>query len=113
MALILAVLGFFPFLSRWLTAMPSPVLGGMALLLFGLVGVSELELIVGSGLSQRETLIAGIALAVGFAIPTQAQWVATFPVFFRTVLESGVSAGGVTALILNLVLPPSPKPAAP
>jgi xanthine/uracil permease len=49
--------------------------------------------------------VVALALAVGIGAPSQAQWLSTLPSFLRTLLESGVSAGGVTALVLNLALP--------
>jgi NCS2 family nucleobase:cation symporter-2/xanthine permease XanP len=105
MAAILAVLGLFPAVARWVTAMPLPVLGGLALLLFGLVSVAGLRLIAQAGLSHRNALVIAISLGVGIGAPARSEWLATLPPFLHTLLESGVSAGGVAALLLNVVLP--------
>jgi xanthine permease XanP len=105
MALMLALLGLFPSVAHWVTAMPSAVLGGMALLLFGLVSVSGLRLIVGSHLSHRDGLIVALAVGVGLGAPSQVEWLAKLPGFCRGLLDSGVSAGGITAIVLNLLLP--------
>ncbi|HEY9248976.1 MAG TPA: solute carrier family 23 protein, partial [Rariglobus sp.] len=105
MALILALLGLFPAVGRWVTAMPPSVLGALALLLFGLVAVSGLRLIATNGVSQREALIVALALAVGLGAPSQAGWLASLPAGLKAFLESGIAAGGMTALVLNLVLP--------
>jgi len=105
MALMLALLGLFPSVAHWVTAMPSAVLGGMALLLFGLVSVSGLRLIVGSHLSHRDGLIVALAVGVGLGAPSQPEWLARLPGFCRGLLDSGVSAGGITAIVLNLLLP--------
>jgi NCS2 family nucleobase:cation symporter-2/xanthine permease XanP len=105
MALLLVLLGLFPWVGRWLTAMPPPVLGGMALLLFGLVAVSGLRLMIDSGLGQREALIVAVALGLGLAVPSQPEWTARLPAAARAILESGICAGGLAALILNLGLP--------
>jgi NCS2 family nucleobase:cation symporter-2/xanthine permease XanP len=105
MALILGLLGLFPVVGRWVTAMPPAVLGGMALLLFGLVSVSGLRLIVGAHLSHRDGLIVALALGVGLGAPSQTEWLARLPGFCRGLLDSGVSAGGMTAVALNLLLP--------
>ena len=106
MAAILALLGLFPVVGRWVTAMPPPVLGGMAILLFGLVSVSGLRLILLSGLSHRDGLIVALSLGIGLGSASQHAWVATLHPFVQTFLESSVSAGGLTALALNLILPP-------
>jgi xanthine permease XanP len=111
MALILALLGLFPVVARWVTAMPPAVLGGMALLLFGLVAVSGLRLILGAGLSHRNGLIVAVSLGVGLGFASQSAWLATLPAFLRPLLASGISAGGLTALILNLLLPGGREPA--
>ncbi len=105
MALMLGLLGLFPCVSRWVTAMPPAVLGGMALLLFGLVSVSGLRLIVGRHLSHRDGLIVALSLGIGLGAPSQPGWLAHLPPLVRGLLDSGVSAGGVTAIVLNLLLP--------
>lgn len=105
MALILALLGIFPAVGRWVTAMPPAVLGALALMLFGLVAVSGLRLFARNGVSQREALIVGLALAVGLGAPSQAGWLGALPSALKAFLESGIAAGGVTALVLNFVLP--------
>src|SRR4029079_3550701 len=83
-------------------ALPPPVLGALGLLLFGLVTVSGLRLIASAGLGQRDALIVAISLGVGLVPPTQPALIAKFPELVRAVLESGISAGGLTAIALNL-----------
>ena len=113
MAGILVALGLFPVVARWVTAMPPPVLGGMATLLFGLVSVSGLRLIMKNGLGHREGLIVALTLGVGLGAASQPAWVHSLPAIVQTFLESSVSAGGMTALLLNVILPPSKSRAVP
>ncbi|MEY2882127.1 MAG: Xanthine permease XanP [Verrucomicrobiota bacterium] len=103
MAAILLVLGLVPAVGRWVTVLPPAVLGALALLLFGLVAVSGLRLIAAAGLGQREGVIVALSLGVGLGLPTQPGLVAGFPAVLRSLFESGISAGGLTALLLNLV----------
>lgn len=105
MALILVLLGLFPGVASWVTAMPEPVLGGMAILLFGLVSVAGLRLVVLGGLSHRDGLIVAVSLGIGLGTASQHEWVRTLHPLLQTFLGSSVSAGGLTALLLNLVLP--------
>jgi NCS2 family nucleobase:cation symporter-2/xanthine permease XanP len=102
---MLALLGIFPAVGRWVTAMPPSVLAALALLLFGLVAVSGLRLIARNGVTQREALIVAMALAVGLGAPSQAGWLAALPAWIKTFLESGIAAGGLAALALNIILP--------
>ena len=80
----------------------------MAILLFGLVSVSGLRLIMIGGLSHRDGLIVALSLGVGLGAASQPEWVHSLNPFVQTFLESSVSAGGLTALLLNVVLP-APK----
>jgi uracil-xanthine permease len=106
MALILALLGLFPAVGRWVTAMPPPVLGALALLLFGLVAVSGLRMILRVGrITHRDALLIALSLGMGFGAPSQPQLFAALPAALRAVFESGIAAGGVTAVVLNLVMP--------
>ncbi|MEO6003024.1 MAG: solute carrier family 23 protein [Opitutus sp.] len=108
MAAILLVLGMCPLVGRWVTAMPPPVLGGLALLMFGLVAVSGVRLLVTAGLGQREGVIVALSLGIGLGLPTQPALLTSLPPTLHALLESGISAGGLTALFLNLAWP-APK----
>ncbi len=106
MAVMLALLGLFPAVGRWVTVMPPQVLGGLALMMFGLVAVAGVRLLVSAGLGQREGVIVALSLGVGLGLPTQPAILASLPEFARSLLESGISAGGLTALLLNLLWRP-------
>lgn len=107
MAGMLALLGIFPAVGRWVTVMPPPVLGALALLLFGLVAVSGLRLIAANGLDHRSALIVAVSLGAGIALPSSPNWLMTLPFALRAILESGIAVGGLTALGLTLLLPKS------
>lgn len=106
MAAILASLGLFPAVGRWVTVLPAPVLGGLALLMFGLVTVAGVRLVAAAGLGQREGVMVALALGVGLGLPTQPGLVASLPEFLHPLLESGISAGGLTILLLTIVWRP-------
>ena len=105
MAVMLALLGLFPAIGRWVTVMPPSVLGGLALMMFGLVAVAGVRLLISAGLGQREGVIVALALGVGLGLPTQPALLGSLPGFLQSLLESGISAGGLTALILNILWP--------
>ncbi len=110
MAAILALLGLVPAVGRWVTAMPPPVLGALALLLFGLVAVSGLRLILRAGVTHRDALLIALSLGVGLGAPAQPRLFASLPAALRALFESGIAAGGVTALLLELVMPRRREP---
>lgn len=105
MAVILLVLGLVPAVGRWITVLPPPVLGGLALMMFGLVAVAGVRLLVTAGLGQREGVIVALSLGIGLGLPTQPALLASLPGWLHALLESGISAGGLTALVLTLVWP--------
>jgi xanthine permease XanP len=105
MAVILAVLGLVPEVGRWITVLPPPVLGGLALMMFGLVAVAGVRLLLTAGLGQREGVIVALSLGVGLGLPTQPALLASLPGWLHALLESGISAGGLTALVLTLAWP--------
>jgi len=105
MAVILALLGLFPPVGRWITVMPPPVLGGLALMMFGLVAVAGVRLLLSAGLGQREGVIVALSLGMGLGLPTQPALLASLPSWLHSLLESGISAGGLTALLLTLLWP--------
>jgi NCS2 family nucleobase:cation symporter-2/xanthine permease XanP len=107
-ASILAALGLFPVVGRMVTALPPPVLGALALLLFGLVAVSGLRMMTRAPISHRDALVLALSLGVGLGAPREPQLFASLPAALRAVMESGVAAGGVTAIMLHLGLPGRP-----
>ncbi len=103
MAVILVLLGLFPAVGRWITVMPPPVLGGLALMMFGLVAVAGVRLLLGAGLGQREGVIVALSLGLGLGLPTQPALLASLPGWLQALLGSSISAGGLTALLLTIV----------
>jgi uracil-xanthine permease len=113
-AAIFLVLGLFPAIGRWVTVLPASVLGGLALLMFGLVAVSGMRILLGGNFGHREGVIVALAVGVGLGLPTQKGVLTGLPDALRALLESGISAGGLVALVLNVLWPaPRPGPAAP
>ncbi|MCX6954260.1 MAG: purine/pyrimidine permease [Verrucomicrobia bacterium] len=102
MVVILGLLGLFPAVGRWVTVMPPAVLGGLALMMFGLVAVAGVRLLMSAGLGQREGVIVALSLGVGLGLPTQPKLLESLPGVLHSLLESGISAGGLTALLLNV-----------
>ncbi|HEX2860093.1 MAG TPA: solute carrier family 23 protein, partial [Lacunisphaera sp.] len=105
MAVILAVLGLVPAVGRWITVLPPPVLGGLALMMFGLVAVAGIRLLLSTGLGQREGVIVALSLGMGLGLPTQPALLASLTGWLHALLESGISAGGLTALVLTVLWP--------
>lgn len=110
---IMVLMGLFPKLGALVAAVPTPVLGGCAIVMFGMTtvaGIQELSRVPFEG--TRNAIVVAVSVSVG-VLPM------SFPALFahlhgplKLVLESGIFLGAMTAIVLNLLLNPR-EPAAP
>ncbi len=106
-ALVLVILGLFPAVAGVIQAVPEPVLGGAAMVMFGAVAASGINILAGIELDRRALLIIAVSLALGLGVSQVPEFLAHMPAALRNVLESGVATGGICALVLNWFLPES------
>jgi len=101
---ILVLLGLLPKLGAVVAAIPAPVLGGAGLVMFGTVAASGLRTLAQVDFKDNHNLtVVAVSVAVGMlpvGVPTV---YAKFPDWFQTVMNSGISAGCLTAILLNLL----------
>jgi NCS2 family nucleobase:cation symporter-2 len=111
--IILVVLGLIPKLAAAVAAIPSPVLGGAGLMMFGTVGAAGIR-ILGEVDFQRNInnlFIVASALGVGM-IPTLApNLFQRLPPWTSPVTGSSVVLGTLVAVMLNLVFNGFRRPA--
>ncbi|HEY8982126.1 MAG TPA: solute carrier family 23 protein, partial [Streptomyces sp.] len=107
---ILVVLGLLPKLGAVVAAVPAPVLGGAGLVMFGTVAASGLKTLAGVDFRDNHNLtVVSVSVAVGLlpvGVPTVYE---KFPDWFQTVMNSGISAGCLTAIVLNLLFNHLPR----
>ena len=107
--LCLVVLGLFPAVAGVIQAVPEPVLGGAAMVMFGAVAASGINILASIQLDRRALLIVAISLALGLGVAQVPQILEHLPELFKNIFSSGVATGGLAALILNIVLPETQK----
>ena len=105
---MLVLLGLFPPIAGVLQAVPEPVLGGAAMVMFGAVAASGINILASIRLDRRALLVIAVSLALGLGVTQVPEFLAHLPTTLRHVLESGVATGGLCALILNWFLPETP-----
>jgi xanthine permease XanP len=108
-ALFLVLLGLFPSVAGVIQAVPEPVLGGAAMVMFGAVAAAGINILAGVTLDRRALLIIAVSLALGLGVSQVPEFLAHLPGALRGVLESGVATGGISALVLNWFLPAQPQ----
>jgi xanthine permease XanP len=104
-ALFLVLLGLFPSVAGVIQAVPEPVLGGGAMVMFGAVAAAGINILAGVTLDRRALLIIAVSLALGLGVSQVPEFLAHMPSALRHVLESGVATGGICALVMNWFLP--------
>lgn len=102
---MLVVLGLFPPVAGVLQAVPEPVLGGAAMVMFGAVAASGINILAGTRLDRRALLIVAVSLALGLGVSQVPEILTSLPHALKNVLESGVATGGICALVMNWFLP--------
>ncbi len=101
---ILVLLSLFPKGAAAITAMPSAVLGGAAILLFGNVLAIGIKLLGETGLDQRLLIVVAVSLTVGQGLGLVPEAIAVLPDQLVTLLGTGVVPAVVVGIVLNLVL---------
>ena len=101
--LFLVILGLLPFMGRVIAAVPTSVLGGAGIVLFGTVAASGIRTLSRVDYRNNMNLII-VATSIGFGmIPIAApSFYDHFPSWFATIFHSGISSSAIMAILLNL-----------
>ena len=103
-ALFLVILGFFPVVGVVSSFMPDPVLGGATLLMFGTVASAGIKIIASQKLDRKATLVLAISFSMGLGVELYPEILTQFPDTIKNIFSSGITTGGVAAIISNMVI---------
>ncbi len=105
-AIIMLLAGIFPIVGAVLSTLPSAVLGGCTIMMFGTIVISGVQMIGKCGYTQRNITIAALSLSIGLGFTQLPDLFAIFPSIVQSVFaENCVAVVFLTAIILNLILP--------
>ncbi|WP_406864806.1 nucleobase:cation symporter-2 family protein [Streptomyces sp. HUAS MG47] len=100
----LVVMGLLPPVGALVSLVPQPVLGGAGVVLFGSVAVAGMRTLAQADLSAgSNAIIVAVSLAFGIFPIAFPDFYRAFPEQLATVLSSGISAGCLAAVTLNLL----------
>ncbi|EKE8761705.1 uracil-xanthine permease [Vibrio cholerae] len=102
---MLVLLGFFPGVASFVQLIPEPVLGGATIVMFGTIAAAGVRIISRVDLDRRAILIMALSFSMGLGIAQKPEILQFMPEFIKNLFSSGVAAGGITAIVLNLLLP--------
>lgn len=104
-AVMLVILGLFPMIGGFFTTIPSAVLGGAMTLMFSMIAIAGIRIIITNGLKRRETLIVATSLGLGLGVSYDPEIFKILPASIYVLVENPICAGGLTAILLNIILP--------
>ena len=104
-SVIFIILGLFPIIAGTFQALPQPVLGGATIVMFGTVAVAGIKILSCVNLTKRNSIILAVALGLGLGVTFVPEILEASPPLIKSLFSSGISTGGITALLLNIMLP--------
>lgn len=107
---ILVLLGLSPMLGAAVSSVPSAVLGGAGVVLFGSVAASGISTLGRVDLKEpTNQLIVASSIAIGIIPVVQDDFYDRMPSLVQHILGSGISAAALCSVLLNLALNELPK----
>ena len=98
---IFVALAFFPKATAVLLAIPNPVVGAYILILIAILFVLGLEMVAQDGIDYRKATIVGVSFWVGAGFQNGQIPSEIFGTWVGTLLENGMTSGGLTAILLS------------
>lgn len=101
---IMVVLGLLPKMAALVESVPSFVLGGAGLVMFGMVAATGIRILAAVDFKGNRHNLTIVAVSIGMGlVPLVApRWTQQMPGGLHPLLESGILLTAVTALLLNL-----------
>jgi xanthine permease XanP len=102
---MLMVLGVVPMVGVLVQALPAAALGGATLIMFGMVAASGIRILGRVPMNRRNAVILALSLGLGLGVTLVPELLQALPPLLKSTLSSGIAVGGLSALLLNIVLP--------
>ncbi|MGC4377455.1 nucleobase:cation symporter-2 family protein [Fictibacillus sp. Mic-4] len=101
---ILVVLGFVPKIATITTLIPTSVLGGAMMAMFGMVVAAGIKTLSKVDFSKQENLlIIALSVGVGLGVTVEPQMFVKLPQGVQLITSNGIVAGSLTAILLNIL----------
>ena len=101
---MLVLLGLFPVVGLIFSLMPEPVLGGATLLMFGTVAAAGIRIIASQDINRKATLVIAISFSFGLSVELVPEILSQLPETVRNIFSSGITTGGVMAILTNALI---------
>lgn len=103
-AFLLLLLGLLPKVGALATVIPTPVLGGAMIVMFGMVGVQGVQILHKVDFSNNANLLtASVSIGLGLGVTMYPHIFQYLPTEFQIILSNGIVVTSVSAVLLNLL----------
>lgn len=104
-AIFLVLAGFIPKLAMVIAVIPAAVIGGAAVVMFGMIISTGINLITTRPLTQNDLIIVAVSVIVGQGFALQPQIAERFPENVQALLTTGIVPAAVLAAGLYMIKP--------
>ena len=104
-AVFLVVCGFIPKIGAIVATIPTHVLGGGVIVMFGMVCAAGINMLSDVNWNRRNMVIFAVSLSVGLGLQMVPDAVQHLGATMKILMTSGLLPAAILAIILNLVLP--------
>lgn len=104
MGIMLITMGFVPKMAALATIIPTAVLGGAMIAMFGMVisqGIKMLSKVIAN--SAGNSMIIACSIGMGLGVTVVPELFERFPESIQILTSNGIVAGSTTAIILNII----------
>ncbi|MDN5951705.1 MAG: purine/pyrimidine permease, partial [Loigolactobacillus coryniformis] len=103
----LILLGLLPKVGAVATIIPTPVLGGAMLVMFGMVAIQGVRMLRHVDFhNDKNVLIAALSIGLGLGVSVEPTIFQSLPTTLQLLLGNGIVMASLSAVLLNLILRP-------
>lgn len=100
------VFGLSGKLSTLISSIPSPVIGGVFVIVCGIISISGMKVIKEVDISEKEMYVIAIPMILTLALTLlPKEFIQTLPQFLQYLFSSSVATASIAAILLNRILP--------
>ncbi|WNB93838.1 nucleobase:cation symporter-2 family protein [Bacillus sp. NEB1478] len=101
---MLVFLGLMPKVAALTTLIPTPIMGGAMVAMFGMVFASGIKMLSEVNLAKQENLlIIACSVGMGLGVTVEPELFSKLPEGVQILTENGIVSGSLMAIILNLL----------
>lgn len=101
---MLITLGFVPKIAAMAMIIPTAVLGGAMIAMFGMIVTQGIKMLSATlTTSQENPMIIAVSIGIGLGVTVAPELFANFPKSLQMFTSNGIVAGSLTAILLNIL----------